>query len=401
MKRIANTATILLFAAGLIVQAYGFLFREAEWPATEKRPQNAPPPLILKRWAFQVFPFMFDAYFNDRVGYRTELLDIKRDITYGIFGETTSNIVWVGKNGWLYLDNVGTSPRSQSPDGTLEPNVEAWASAIEKRRDWLAKRGIVYIVYIAREKSIIYPEHLPDSLQRHPPADLVPGLLARLKQANVRAVDPYIQLIAAKPTAIHPLYFVNDSHWSGTGMSVGYRPLADELELAVPGYRAKPDTAFNFLPYVRMEADLTTALGLKPGDKTEATVHCGEPNNPSMEVPDDDVAALLLSGGKPLAHLPSRRTVCPTATPRAVMLHDSFGPAAEIPLAEHASRLVTLAHEEFLEQRIELDNPEILLELYTERRLTHWPPSDLQGELRMHNSFAPASSGTRTRRSCW
>ncbi len=376
MKRIANTATILLFAAGLLTQAYGFLFREAEWPATEKRPQNAPPPLILKRWAFQVFPFMFDAYFNDRVGYRTELLDIKRDITYGIFGETTSNIVWVGKNGWLYIDNVGTSPRSQSPDGTLEPNVEAWASAIEKRRDWLAKRGIVYIVYIAREKSIIYPEHLPDSLQRHPPADLVPGLLARLKQANVRAVDPYIQLIAAKPTAIHPLYFVNDSHWSGTGMSVGYRPLADELERAVPGYRAKPDTAFNFLPYVRMEADLTTALGLKPGDKTEATVHCGEPNNPSMEVPDDDVAALLLSGGKPLAHLPSRRTVCPTATPRAVMLHDSFGADFRRMFASDFQRLTAAGTYGFPTALIEAEKPHVVIQLFVDRILRVVPATN-------------------------
>ncbi len=376
MKRIANVATILLFAAGLLAQAYGFLFREAEWPATEKRPQNAPPPLILKRWAFQVFPFMFDAYFNDRVGYRTELLDIKRDITYGIFGETTSNIVWVGKNGWLYLDNVGTSPRSQSPDGTLEPNVEAWASVLEKRRDWLAKRGIVYIVYIAREKSIIYPEHLPDSLQRHPPADLVPSFLARLKQANVRAVDPYLQLIAAKSTAIHPLYFVNDSHWSGTGMSVGYRPLADELELAVPGYRAKPDTAFNFLPYVRMEADLTTALGLKPGDKTESTVHCGEPNNPSMEVPDDDVAALLLSGGKPLAHLPTRRTVCPTATPRGVMLHDSFGADFRRMFASDFQRLTAVGTYGFPTALIEVEKPHVVIQLFVDRILRVVPASN-------------------------
>jgi len=376
MKRIANVATILLFTAGLLTQAYGFLFREAEWPASEKRPQNAPPPMLFKRWAFQVFPFMFDAYFNDRVGYRTELLDLKRDITYGLFGETTSNIVLVGKNGWLYFDNVGLSARAQDPEGTLEPNVEAWASVLEKRRDWLAKRGIVYIVYIAREKSIIYPEHLPDSLQRHPPVDLVPVLLARLKQANVRAIDPYIQLIAAKPTAIHPLYLMNDSHWSGTGMSVGYRPLAEELERAVPGYRAKPDTAFNFLPYIRKEADLTTALGLKPGDKTESTVHCGESNNPSIEVPDDDVAALLISGGKPLAHLSSRRTVCPTATPHGVMLHDSFGADFRRMFASDFQRLTAAGTYGFPTALIEAEKPNVVIQLFVDRVLRFVPATN-------------------------
>ncbi len=376
MKRTANLATILLFVGALLTQAYGFLFREAEWPATEKRPQNAPPPLILKRWAFQVFPFMFDAYFNDRVGYRTELLDIKRDITYGIFGESTSNIVWVGKDGWLFIDNVGQTAHSQTSEGVLEPNVEAWASVLETRRDWLAKRGIVYIVYIAREKSFIYPEYLPDSLQRHPTADLVPGLLTRLKQANVRAVDPYIQLIAAKPTARHPLYLVNDSHWSGTGMSVGYRPLADELERAVPGYRAKPETAFNLLPYERIEADLTTALGLKPGDKTEFTVHCGEPNNPSMEVPDDDVAALLLSGGKPLSHLPSRRTVCATAKPRGVMLHDSFGADFRRMFASDFQRLTAAGTYGFPTALFEAEKPDVVIQLFVDRVLRFVPATN-------------------------
>ncbi len=376
MKRIANTATILLFAAGLLTQAYGFLFREAEWPATEKRPQNAPPPLILKRWAFQVFPFMFDAYFNDRVGYRTELLDLKRDITYGIFGESTSNIVWVGKDGWLYIDNVGQSARSQTSEGVLEPNVEAWASVLEKRRDWLAKRGIVYIVYIAREKSIIYPEHLPDSLQRHPPTDLVPGFLARLKQSNVPAIDPYRHLIAAKPMAIHPLYFVNDSHWSGTGMSVGYRPLAEELERAVTGYRAKPDTAFRFLPYVRLEADLTTALGLNPGDKTEPSAHCNESNDPSIEVAHDDVAALLVSGGKPLAHLPSRRTVCPTATPRGVMLHDSFGADFRRMFSSDFQRLTAAGTYGFPTALIEAEKPDVVIQLFVDRVLRVVPATN-------------------------
>lgn len=376
MKRIANTATILLFVAALLTQAYGFLFREAEWPATEKRPQNPPPPLVFKRWAYQVFPFMFDAYFNDRVGYRTELLDIKRDITYGIFGESTSNIVWVGKNGWLFIDNVGQSARSQTSEGVLEPNVEAWASVLEKRRDWLAKRGIVYIVYIAREKSIIYPEYLPDSLQRHPPTDLVPGFLARLKQSNVPAIDPYRHLIAAKPTAIHPLYLMNDSHWSGTGMSVGYRPLAEELERAVTGYRAKPDTAFRFLPYVRLEADLTTALGLNPGDKTEPSAHCNESNDPSIEVAHDDVAALLVSGGKPLAHLPSRRTVCPTATPRGVMLHDSFGADFRRMFSSDFQRLTAAGTYGFPTALIEAEKPDVVIQLFVDRVLRVVPATN-------------------------
>ncbi len=376
MKRIANVAIILLFAAGILAQAYGFFCRDAVWPANENRPQNSPPPLLWKRWAFHVFPYMFDAYFNDRVGYRSELLDLKRNITYDIMGETTSNIVWVGKNDWLFFDCVGKFPQVAALNGTLEPNVEAWASVLEKRRDWLAKRGIVYIVYIAREKSIIYPEYLPDSLQRHPPTDLVPGFLARLKQSNVPAIDPYRHLIAAKPMAIHPLYLMNDSHWSGTGMSVGYRPLADELARAVPGYRAKPDTAFNFLPYVRLEADLTTALGLNPGDKTEATVHCGEPNNPSMEVPDDDVAALLVSGGKPLAHLPSRRTLCPTATPRGVMLHDSFGADFRRMFASDFQRLTAAGTYGFPTALIEAEKPHVVIQLFVDRVLRVVPASN-------------------------
>src|SRR3954470_12932349 len=66
----SSLLTVVVFLVALAIPLLGFLFRMPSLPANENRPLPPPPALVPERWAVQTFPVMFDAYFNDRAGFR-------------------------------------------------------------------------------------------------------------------------------------------------------------------------------------------------------------------------------------------------------------------------------------------------------------------------------------------
>src|SRR5438067_3420256 len=122
VRRAADAATVALFLAGLAVPLGGFLFRDPVQPRTENRPLAAAPPAPGTLAAAREFPAAFEPYFNDRVGYRDVLLDWQRAVVFDGLGDSTVPDVWVGREGWLYL-NV-TEKIEGAP---ADPPLAAWA----------------------------------------------------------------------------------------------------------------------------------------------------------------------------------------------------------------------------------------------------------------------------------
>src|SRR6185436_13342117 len=102
-------------------------------------------------------------------------------------------------------------------------------------RDWLAARGIGYVVVVVPEKFTIYPEYLPAWIARSPlpsPYDRVRAAVER--DGRVTFVDLRAPLLAAK--ARERLYFQTDSHWNYNGAVVGYAELMRAVQQALaPG----------------------------------------------------------------------------------------------------------------------------------------------------------------------
>ena len=76
----------------------------------------------------------------------------------------------LGKQGWLYYDGepgdhfIDIYYRSVKPFTISE--LETWRTALEERQRWLAKDGILYLVVLAPNKETIYPEFLPDAVNK-------------------------------------------------------------------------------------------------------------------------------------------------------------------------------------------------------------------------------------------
>src|SRR5205814_1172135 len=119
-----------------------------------------------------------------------------------------------------------------------DSDIAALRTELLRRRDYLATRGIGYIVTVAPEKFSIYPEYLPPWVARAPRTrfDRVAHALASIPGLNFIDLRP--ALTAAK--AGERVYYMTDSHWNYLGASVAYLNLMREVQRVAPGAPTVP-----------------------------------------------------------------------------------------------------------------------------------------------------------------
>ncbi|MBX3397128.1 MAG: hypothetical protein KF873_00185 [Gemmataceae bacterium] len=364
--RLADRLAIAVFALFLVVPLAGSLLREPKLPVNENRPLHPLPDRPVMRWQWTAFPFTFDRYFNDRVGFRPELLDLRRRILLDTLGDSTADLVWVGRDGWLFTNSIGPNSLPMPPV-EVEQRLAGWVQALRARRDWLAARGIRYVVVVAPEKSSVYPEFLPDAIRRHPPPEI--GAILRERLGPEIILDPADAIRAAKPTTPR-LYFQLDTHWIDPGAFVAYRELGDWLARAMPGFHAKPYEKFWHQPNVNDDCDLPKVLGRPPADWIETMPIFRVEGDAYRELPDDSILTQLRDRTDGLRHILPYVVESPVGVGRAVYLHDSFGHNLKRMLASDFRRLVCAGSYGFPTDVIEAEKPDVVIQLFVARAVT-------------------------------
>jgi alginate O-acetyltransferase complex protein AlgJ len=361
--RLADRLAIAVFALFLVAPFVGHLVRKPKLPVNENRPLHPRPDWPAMRWQWISFPFMFDHYFNDRVGFRTELLALRRRIHLDALGDSTSDLVWLGRDGWLFTNNIGPN---NLPPPDAEQRLNNWVDALRSRRDWLAARGIRYLVVVAPEKSSIYPEFLPDAVRRHPPPEY--GALLRERLGDF-VLDPTDGVLAEKATTPQ-LYFRLDTHWTDAGAFPAYQTLGARLGRELPGFRTKPSARFRTETVINDNADLAKALGRPKRDWVEDMPMYHVTHDPIVRLSNDPILTKLreLRGG--LRHVQPLAIESPVGVGRAVLLHDSFGHNLVRMLASDFRRLVCAGTYGFPKDVIEAEKPDVVIQLLVARAVT-------------------------------
>lgn len=354
----------LMFAIGIAWPAFALISTWSdERTLFENRPMAPWPRLSLSR---ELAP-AFERAFSDRFGGRNKLVRLHHGALLRLFGTSSLSNVMIGSDGWFYWLGEDGHSLDRHYRGTMQvpqSEIDGAAAELARRSEWLAARGIAYVVVIVPDKFTIYPEHLPAWVVRSPnptPYDRLRDAIAR--DGRVTLVDLRAPLRAAK--ARERLYYLTDSHWNLNGAMVGY----DELMRAVQaklGNKLPQIAAVKGPPYVRgadfYAGDLVNMLGKPPG------------------IREDDVAPL----GKLLADTTTRCAhrvdkedfpgfemyACDKpGLPKLVMLRDSMA-IALIPLvSENFSRAVYASTRELDRALIEREKPDIVIEELVERSL--------------------------------
>jgi alginate O-acetyltransferase complex protein AlgJ len=331
LRALADTVLVVGFLGAICLPAADALFDLDPTRLSEKR-RLAPPPVVRVSRPLEVsYTAAFESWWNDSFGFRRSLV-VGYSRALLALGVSPTPSVIVGRSGWLFFagDEALASYRVMRPFGETE--LAAWRRRIETRRDWLAERGIRYLVVIAPNKETIYPEFMPAHLNRVRTVTRLDQLVTYLRaESSVAIVDPREALRAAK--AGGALYFRTDTHWNDTGAWLLYREILTSLRPWYPELTSTPDTAFVRITQNGWSGDLATMLGLDGRLLEERLVL--EPRS---------VRAARVADPGPRPADPQRRlSAAEREMPsrlRVVMFHDSFGLSLQPFLSESFSRIV-------------------------------------------------------------
>jgi hypothetical protein len=370
--RVADVALVVLFVTAislpLLFSMLGLNFQGL----AENRTRATRPVLKLERETLARFPGKFEAYFNDAFGLRDQLIRWNNLTRVSLLRVSPSSKVLIGDRGWLFYAAEGAIDDLRHNHPLTGQELEQWRRVLEERRDWLARKGVRYLVMFAPNKHTIYPEYVPKTYDRVSPDTRYDQLYRYLReQTNLDLVDLREPLLKAKSRA--RLYYRRDTHWNDRGAFVAYQAIMEKLSGWFPALRPKPWTAFHLVHYVEPNPDLSLMLGL--GEVLPDQEYTMQPRFPRRAQPADAGPGLAreLFPDKP----PEARE-CPDAgLPRAVVFRDSFSSSLIPLLSEHFSRSLYLWHCPFDTAIIEREHPQVVIEEAVERRL--WAPPPVPG----------------------
>ena len=189
----------------------------------------------------------FEAWYNDRVPFRANLLAAANFIKGETLHAETSNVM-IGKDGWLFYANEAAD--YMNTNALSENQVKATAVTLGLIQENVESRGGKFTFVAMPNKSSVYPEMVGGNYQQASENNLT-RINDALDEAGVNHVDMKAVLTDAKmelaassyrdpadkdgPT----LYHRRDSHWNYMGALVGYDAIMTSLDKKHESYSDK------------------------------------------------------------------------------------------------------------------------------------------------------------------
>ena len=314
----------------------------------------------------QEFLATSENYFNDHFGFRKRLIRWFQQWKMRLYHDQSVNKVVRGQNGWLFTGEQQMVDNFLGLTQFTPAELKSWQTLLEKRRDWLAQRGIKYLLVIPPDKQTIYPEELPRWLLNAASANRITKLdqfLSYMKEhSTVEILDLRPPLLGAKKIA--PTYLQNDTHWNSFGGFVACQEVIKTLARHFPDL---PPLRLNDFIWTNTPAtggDLARMLGSDPIEKNYFTF---QPDRASPALRISENPAYKSSWGiKPVFTVEN-----PTPLQRKVVVfRDSFGEVWQPLLGQSFKRAVfELDNHEFCPALILSNSPDVVINEILERYL--------------------------------
>ncbi len=356
LPRWVNVTLIALFGLLLWLPTFDSFFHVDHTPAINEKRVPAPFPHL------KCFPGGLKQYFagletcfNDHFGYRNQLIRWQVDWQQTFFrgaGETGPAVI-TGKDGWLFYAGNDMVEHYRGVRQFTPRNLRDWQALLERRRDWLARRGIKYLFMVAPDKHSIYPEYLPAWMSKIRPGTKLDQFLAHMRaHSTVAVLDLRPTLMDSRRIA--PTYFKTDTHWNAFGDFLACQEIAKIL----PGLEPLSSDSF--------EMEKTTV----PGGDLAAML--------DLQVTDNNAISLTLKSGLPslamnvnLADHPEYQGPLFTKNPQgkgtALLFCDSFGLGLSPFLGCHFNKVTYLRRYQMDAGPIEEEKPDVVISEMVER----------------------------------
>ena len=208
----------------------------------------------------------FENYFDDNFGLRNSLISWGSSIKVNLFKSSVHpQNVKFGKSGWLFYNKIdggifnSYTHQNLLTNNELDSLVEVW----ESRKINLESKGIKYIMAAWPNKSTIYPEHLPFTMQAQikdtiSKTDQILNFL-RSSKSSIPFIAVRSKFMEEKKNA--KLYQKLDTHWNQLGAFYAYRYFMEETNdvLGIVPYNLDD---FSISYHDESKGDLLSMLGI-------------------------------------------------------------------------------------------------------------------------------------------
>jgi alginate O-acetyltransferase complex protein AlgJ len=364
-RRARHLVLIAAFLTILYLPVVGMIIRpykpplHAGWQESENQPF---PTLTWQVSSILSFPKGLGQYFQYHFGFRRDFIRWHTKLAGEALGKSSSQRVVEGKDGWLFLGESGTIEdyRGLLPFTTRQ--LRQWQAALENRRDGLAGQGIHYIFVICPDKHTVYPEYMPDRINRVHTQTRLDQLVRHMKgHSDLEILDLRPALATMKGTRL--CYQPQETHWNGIGAFAGYQQIAQRLRVWYPDLRI---IDMNDCEVFKEENTQTDLLRLQGKDNCTTFAEGVRPIDGFMsqlrQDPND-------RGGR--AYKLMRSTNNRARIGKLLMFHDSFAPSLMPFLAEHFREGLYIWSKDdgLLPQEVLDFKPDVVIEQVVERRL--------------------------------
>lgn len=328
----------------------------------------------------------YDAYYADNFGLRSNLIKLYNKFEFYVLGVSPMpEKVILGKNGHFFnADNLegykGINRFSATELKDLKLDLAG-------RTSWCEAQGIKYYVAICPSKMSIYPEFLPDGIQRVSDKTCYDQVLSIADGKTVKVIDMRAELLKHKNEG-EGLFQYRDDHWNQLGAYYGYKAIFDYVSRDFPELKAKPRSNFE-ISHESRGGNMTDMISLREelpenflllNSKTGYEARDGERRNyevPNGLTPDDHEIVKINDHGKTL---------------KCLVIRDSYTLLMMHLLPEHFRETV-LMHDFWMarvrEDLILREQPDIVLNILVEtgirKLLEH--KSTLDPKLKLDGSF--------------
>lgn len=363
-QKITTVYSILLIGLFLIVIAIPFttnildLNGKVEISKSENRALAKKPVADINK--LDPFPQAYELWFNDHFFKREQILTLNNYYKF-IFGKSPMpENVLLGKDNWLYY-NVKERDLYEGKFSISNDSMQLIVNELIFRVNELSRRNIKFYLFIAPTKAEIYPEYLPNYIQRTSKT-ATDKILERIKShQEINLITCKEELLQAKKS--RQVYFKYDNHWNDQGAFVAYNMLIHRIGLDFPAI--KPTNNFRFETVKKQGGNLANMIGLDYL-LSENTQRFTVINSKSMAAEKGDypfVNQMVSADEYHKAH-----KTMDTLLPRVLVFRDSFFEALLPMVSENFNRSVFIFDSwryQFNLDIIEAEKPDIvILEIY-------------------------------------
>ncbi len=170
------------------------------------------PEFSVNSWLDNSFQDQYDKYFNQKFGFRDDLVRIHNQIDYILFKELNANGVIVGKNEYLYEQNYIKSYLGEDYLG--KEKIKSTIKKMDSIYKVLKENQTEMLIIIAPGKGWFYPEFIPDAMMHEQGPTNYEEYIEELSKTDIPYIDFNDLFIKMKDTSSIVLYPKTGIHWS-------------------------------------------------------------------------------------------------------------------------------------------------------------------------------------------